>query len=165
MRVGRVRGKGKWVKGRVLCFLIPKWTRRIRYEHGNKLESAGREDNADREAGATRRSGELSGPADVKKFDGTEPSGGSFWRLAAEGKTFYTVPENHFNCAVGAHTHNIELAPEREKEAEQTLKMMFDLGYVKPEVRRFRGWRKRRRRLCMRRWEMLMESRMWRYSR
>jgi uncharacterized protein (DUF169 family) len=71
--------------------------------------------------------------ADVKKFDGTEPSGCSFWRLAAEGKTFYTVPENHFNCALGAYTHNIELAPEREKETEQTLKMMFDLGYVKQE--------------------------------
>ena len=43
-------------------------------------------------------------PADVKKFEGTEPSGCSFWRLAAEGKTFYTVPENHYNCAVGVHT-------------------------------------------------------------
>jgi uncharacterized protein (DUF169 family) len=72
-------------------------------------------------------------PGDVKKFDGTEPSGCSFWRLAAGGQTFYTVPENHFNCAVGAYTHNIPLSPEREKETEQTLKMMFDLGYVKPE--------------------------------
>src|SRR5271170_847085 len=72
-------------------------------------------------------------PADVKKFEGTEPSGCSFWRLAAGGQTFYTVPENHFNCAVGAYTHNIALSPEREKETEQTLKMMFDLGYVKPE--------------------------------
>lgn len=72
-------------------------------------------------------------PANVQRFDGTEPSGCSFWRLAAEGRTFYTVPENHFNCAVGAYTHNIALSPEREKETEQTLKMMFDLGYVKPE--------------------------------
>jgi uncharacterized protein (DUF169 family) len=72
-------------------------------------------------------------PADVKKFEGTEPSGCSFWRLAASGRVFYTVPENHFNCAVGAYTHNIALSPEREKETEQTLKMMFDLGYVKPE--------------------------------
>ena len=72
-------------------------------------------------------------PLDVKKFDGTEPSGCSFWRLAADGRVFYTVPENHFNCAVGAYTHNITLSPEREKETEQTLKMMFDLGYVKPE--------------------------------
>jgi uncharacterized protein (DUF169 family) len=72
-------------------------------------------------------------PVGVEKFDGTEPSSCSFWRLAADGGVFYTVPENHFNCAVGAYTHNIALSPEREKETEQTLKMMFDLGYVKPE--------------------------------
>jgi uncharacterized protein (DUF169 family) len=72
-------------------------------------------------------------PDGVQKFDGTEPSGCSFWRLAADGSVFYTVPESHFNCAVGAYTHNIALSPERAKETEQTLKMMFDLGYVKPE--------------------------------
>jgi uncharacterized protein (DUF169 family) len=74
-----------------------------------------------------------SAPANVRQFSGSEPSGCSFWRLAAAGQVFYTVPENHFNCAVGAYTHNIALSPEREKETEQTLKMMFDLGYVKPE--------------------------------
>jgi uncharacterized protein (DUF169 family) len=72
-------------------------------------------------------------PASVEKFEGSEPSGCSFWRLAAGGKTFYTVPENHFNCAVGAYTHNITLSPEREQETGLTLKFMFDLGYVKPE--------------------------------
>jgi len=72
-------------------------------------------------------------PAGVEKFAGTEPSSCSFWRLAAAGQSFYTVPESHFNCAVGAYTHNIALSPEREKETEQTLQMMFDLGYVKPE--------------------------------
>ena len=72
-------------------------------------------------------------PTHANKFEGSEPSGCSFWRLASQGRTFYTVPENHFNCAVGAYTHNIVLSPEREKETEQTLKMMFDLGYVKPE--------------------------------
>jgi uncharacterized protein (DUF169 family) len=72
-------------------------------------------------------------PTNVERFSGTEPSGCGFWRLAADGRVFYTVPEDHFNCAVGAYTHNIALSPEREKETEQTLKMMFDLGYVKPE--------------------------------
>jgi uncharacterized protein (DUF169 family) len=72
-------------------------------------------------------------PAAIDRFEGTEPSGCSFWRLAAAGKTFYTVPENHFNCAVGAYTHNIPLSAEREQETGATLKMMFDLGYVKPE--------------------------------
>jgi uncharacterized protein (DUF169 family) len=72
-------------------------------------------------------------PQAVERFAGTEPSGCSFWRLAAAGKTFYTVPENHFNCAVGAYTHNITLSPERQQETGQTLQLMFDLGYVKPE--------------------------------
>ncbi len=72
-------------------------------------------------------------PEGIKRFEGTQPSGCSFWRLAAEGSTFYTVPENHFNCAVGAYTHNIPLSPERENETAQTLKMMFELGYVQPE--------------------------------
>ena len=72
-------------------------------------------------------------PSGVKKYEGTQPSGCSFWRLAAQGRTFYTLPENHFNCAVGAYTHNISLSADREKETEATLKMMFDLGYVKPE--------------------------------
>jgi uncharacterized protein (DUF169 family) len=74
-----------------------------------------------------------SAPANVQKFSGSEPSGCSYWRLAAEGRVFYTVPEDHFNCAVGAYTHNISLSPEREKETQQTLKMMFELNYVKPE--------------------------------
>lgn len=72
-------------------------------------------------------------PGGVKKYEGAQPSGCSFWRLAAEGRTFYTLPENHFNCAVGAYTHNISLSPARAKETEVTLRMMFDLGYVKPE--------------------------------
>jgi len=72
-------------------------------------------------------------PAGLEKFEGSEPSGCSFWRLAAAGRSFYTVPEDHFNCAVGAYTHNIPLSAAREKETEQTLQMMFDLGYVKPE--------------------------------
>jgi hypothetical protein len=55
-------------------------------------------------------------PAGVKKFEGRQPSGCSFWGLAAEGRTFYTIPEIHFNCAVGAYTHNIALSPERKKE-------------------------------------------------
>ena len=61
------------------------------------------------------------------------PSGCSFWRLAANGRTFYTLPEHHFNCALEAYTHNISLSADREKETEQTLAVMFELGYVRPE--------------------------------
>jgi hypothetical protein len=75
-------------------------------------------------------------PSGVTKFAGTEPSGCSFWRLAAEGRTFYTVPENHFNCAVGAYTHNIALSPGgKEKQADQND---IRFGLRRPEeVHRF----------------------------
>ena len=72
-------------------------------------------------------------PPGIERFRGTEPSGCAFWRLAAEGRVFYTVPSDHFNCAVGSYTHNIALSPEREKETEQTLAMMFGVGYILPE--------------------------------
>ncbi len=72
-------------------------------------------------------------PGGVERFTGSMPSGCSFWRLAAGGLVFYTVPADHFNCAVGAHTHNIPLSPEREKETEQTLQLMFGVGYLRPE--------------------------------
>ena len=72
-------------------------------------------------------------PSGIEKFSGSEPAGCSFWRLAAGGRTFYTVPADHFNCAVGSYTHSIQLPPERVGEIETTLKMMFNVGYVKPE--------------------------------
>jgi uncharacterized protein (DUF169 family) len=72
-------------------------------------------------------------PTGISKFSGTEPAGCSFWRLAAAGRTFYTVPADHFNCAVGAYTHHVQLPPERVQETEAMLGMMFNLGYVRPE--------------------------------
>jgi uncharacterized protein (DUF169 family) len=72
-------------------------------------------------------------PTGITKFSGAEPAGCSFWRLAAAGRAFYTVPSDHFNCAVGAYTHNVQLPPERVQETDATLGMMFNLGYVRPE--------------------------------
>jgi uncharacterized protein (DUF169 family) len=72
-------------------------------------------------------------PAGMEKFTGSAPSGCSFWRLAAAGRSFYTVPADHFNCAVGAYTHSLPLSADRETETAETLEMMFRLGYVRPE--------------------------------
>jgi uncharacterized protein (DUF169 family) len=72
-------------------------------------------------------------PAGVSKLPGTQPSGCSFWRLAAAGHVFYTVPSDHYNCPVGSYTHNIPLPAEREAELTSTLGMMVDLGYIKME--------------------------------
>ena len=72
-------------------------------------------------------------PSGVPKFQGTEPAGCSFWRLAAGGRTFYTVPGDHYNCAIGAYTHNIPHPPERALELDQTLGFMTGIGYIKME--------------------------------
>ncbi len=72
-------------------------------------------------------------PTGIEKFAGTEPSGCSFWRLAAAGKIFYTVPQDHYNCPIGSYTHGISLPPERAKELDQTLGLMAQIGYVKME--------------------------------
>jgi len=72
-------------------------------------------------------------PAGVPNFTGTEPSGCSFWRLAASGRTFYTVPGDHYNYAIGSYTHNIPLPEERAEELDQTLSFMTGIGYIKME--------------------------------
>jgi uncharacterized protein (DUF169 family) len=74
-----------------------------------------------------------SAPPGVQKFSGTMPSGCSFWRIAAEGRTFYTVPSDHYNCPIGSYTHNIALPPERAPELEQALGLMAGAGYIKME--------------------------------
>jgi uncharacterized protein (DUF169 family) len=72
-------------------------------------------------------------PAGVTKFSGSVPSGCSFWRLAADGRSFYTEPGDHYNCAIGCYTHNIALPPEREAELGATVEFMTSIGYIRPE--------------------------------
>lgn len=72
-------------------------------------------------------------PPGVAPFKGTAPSGCSFWRLAAEGAAFYTVPADHYNCPIGAYTHNIPLPADRATELQDTLGFMADIGYVRME--------------------------------
>jgi uncharacterized protein (DUF169 family) len=72
-----------------------------------------------------------SPPAGVPQLTGTQPSGCSFWRLAAAGQVFYTVPSDHYNCPVGCYTHNMPLPEEREPELMNTLSLMVNVGYLK----------------------------------
>jgi len=72
-------------------------------------------------------------PAAVEKFSGSEPAGCSFWRLAAEGRSFSTAPSDHYNCPVGSYTHNIPLPENRAQELPSILGTMTSLGYLKME--------------------------------
>jgi uncharacterized protein (DUF169 family) len=72
-------------------------------------------------------------PTGVAAFTGSEPAGCGFWRLAAGGQTFHTKPQDHYNCPIGSHTHNIPLPAERQSELEQTLGLMVKVGYLRWE--------------------------------
>jgi uncharacterized protein (DUF169 family) len=72
-------------------------------------------------------------PDGVPALTGSQPSGCSFWRLAADGQVFYTVPSDHYNCPIGSYTHNITLPEERQVELKQTLGLMIDIGYLQME--------------------------------
>ena len=72
-------------------------------------------------------------PPSTEKFEGSEPSGCSFWRLAGQGRTFYTVPSDHYNCPVGSYTHKIEAPQDRTNELTNILGTMTSLGYLKME--------------------------------
>jgi len=70
-------------------------------------------------------------PAGVSKFIGSVPSGCTFWRLASDGRVFFTVPGDHYNCSIGSYTHNIPLPSDRANELGETLGFMADIGYVR----------------------------------
>ena len=72
-------------------------------------------------------------PPGVEKFTGSMPSGCSFWRLAADGRAFYTVPSDHHNCPIGSYTHNFPLPAGREPDLTTTLSLMSDIGYIRME--------------------------------
>jgi len=72
-------------------------------------------------------------PSGLEQFQGNELSGCSFWQLATAGRSFFTVPENHFNCAVERTPTPFDSPRRPKKETGSTLKIMFDVGYLKPE--------------------------------
>jgi len=72
-------------------------------------------------------------PPAIEQFEGVQPSGCSFWKLASQGRVFYTVGADHFNCSIGSYTHNIPLPRDRAHELNDTLAFMTDIGYIRME--------------------------------
>jgi len=76
-------------------------------------------------------------PHGVRRFLGQAPSGCSFWTIAqsaAAGRSaFYTLPRDHFGCPVGSYTHNLEMDATAQKELEDTLALMVEIGYLRRE--------------------------------
>jgi uncharacterized protein (DUF169 family) len=74
-----------------------------------------------------------SPPVDLPRMADAAPSGCSYWRHAAEGRSFYTEASDHYNCPIGAHTHGIDLPRAQAKELEGLVGTMIQLGYLGPD--------------------------------
>jgi uncharacterized protein (DUF169 family) len=70
-------------------------------------------------------------PAALPRWSGGPVAAGCvFWDRAMEGKSFYTLPADHWNCAVGSHTHKIALPAERASELGATVGFMVETRYL-----------------------------------
>jgi len=72
-------------------------------------------------------------PAGLPRIDAPAVSGCSYWKLAAEGRAFYTEAEDHFGCPVGAHTHNVPLTAAKQQELQGLVGTMVQLEYIRME--------------------------------
>ena len=72
-----------------------------------------------------------SPPAGVPRWEGGSVAAGCvFWDKAMHGQTFYTVPADHYHCAVGSYTHKIALPAARAHELNDTLAFMAEHNYL-----------------------------------
>lgn len=71
-------------------------------------------------------------PAGVQTYAGTVPAGCRFWQEAAT-HVFATLPQQHDLCSIGMYTHHLEDGPGVATDLQDALKVMGDLGYVRPE--------------------------------
>jgi uncharacterized protein (DUF169 family) len=72
-------------------------------------------------------------PAGVARLAHPGPAGCAYWRLAAEGRAFYTEAADHHHCPVGAYTHGVELPVDRARELEGVVGTMVGLQYIRME--------------------------------
>src|SRR3954464_5083334 len=71
-------------------------------------------------------------PALARWSGGPVAAGCVFWDRAMEGKSFYTLPSDHWNCAIGSHTHKIGLPADRGNELSATIGFMVETRYLDP---------------------------------
>ena len=75
--------------------------------------------------------GFLEAPPPLARWSGGPVAAGCvFWDRAMEGKSFYTLPADHWNCAVGSHTHKIGLPADRGNELDDTIGFMVETRYL-----------------------------------
>ena len=74
-----------------------------------------------------------SAPANMPRIESPAPAGCGYWRLAAEGRVFYTEASDHYTCPVGAHTHGVELPADVAQELNGLVQTMVQMQYIRME--------------------------------
>ena len=74
-----------------------------------------------------------SAPEGMDRIEEAAPAGCSYWKYAAQGRTFYTEASDHFGCPIGSYTHGIDLPEETAEELEGLLGTMVELQYISRE--------------------------------
>src|SRR5205085_2294923 len=70
-------------------------------------------------------------PPSLARWSGGPVAAGCvFWDRAMEGKSFYTLPADHWNCAIGSHTHKIKLPADRAGELSAIIGFMVETRYL-----------------------------------
>ena len=72
-------------------------------------------------------------PAGVQRISESAVSSCTYWKLAAAGQHFYTDAVDHHGCPIGAHTHGIDLPPEKADELNSLVSTMVELEYLSPD--------------------------------
>jgi uncharacterized protein (DUF169 family) len=68
----------------------------------------------------------------VPAHSGRVPAGCRFWEDGAAA-AFSTTASDHYSCAIGVYTHNLQTSTEQQADLMDALKVFADLGYVRPE--------------------------------
>jgi uncharacterized protein (DUF169 family) len=74
-----------------------------------------------------------SPPEGIRRIDRAAAAGCGYWKLAAEGQTFYTAGDDHQNCPVGAYTHGVTLSPAKAEELQSLMGTMIQLQYLRSD--------------------------------
>ena len=71
-------------------------------------------------------------PPGVMHYGEAVPSACSFWRVAQD-LLFYTTPEDHYNCPIGALTQGFQLPDEVMQQATTLIESMGKLRYLQSD--------------------------------
>jgi uncharacterized protein (DUF169 family) len=72
-------------------------------------------------------------PSGLPRVSRADAAGCGYWQQASEGRAFYTLPEDHANCPVGAYTHGVALSAEQGQALQGLIGTMVELKYLRPE--------------------------------